>query len=86
MKCSLHRWKRSSDEFSCITWDERGFGQTLVGGSFTYYDSAADCLALLEYLGIERAVLAGMSQGGFLSLRVALTVTGRVKALVLIDA
>jgi pimeloyl-ACP methyl ester carboxylesterase len=74
-----------SDEFRCITWDERGFGQTVASGPFTYYDSAADCLALLRHLGIEEAVLAGMSQGGFLSLRAALTEPPRVKALVLID-
>lgn len=73
------------DEFRCITWDERGFGQTAATAPFNYYDSAADCLAVLEHLGIEQAVLAGMSQGGFLSLRAALTAPRRVKALVLID-
>jgi pimeloyl-ACP methyl ester carboxylesterase len=73
------------DEFRCITWDERGFGRTEATEPFTYYDSAADCLALLDHLGIERAVLAGMSQGGFLSLRAALSAPERVEALVLID-
>jgi pimeloyl-ACP methyl ester carboxylesterase len=72
-------------EFRCITWDERGFGQTPATAPFTYYDSAADCLALLSSLGVERAVLAGMSQGGFLSLRAALAEPERVAALVLID-
>lgn len=72
-------------DFRVITWDERGFGQTPAGGPFTYWDSAADALAILDHLGIERAVLGGMSQGGFLSLRAALTALGRVKALVLID-
>jgi pimeloyl-ACP methyl ester carboxylesterase len=74
-----------SDEFRCITWDERGFGQTVATGPFDYYDSATDCLALLGHLGVDQAVLAGMSQGGFLSLRAALTDPARVKALVLID-
>src|ERR1700722_9085146 len=54
-------------EFRCITWDERGFGQTEASGPFTYWDSADDALALLTYLGVERAFLVGMSQGGFLS-------------------
>ena len=72
-------------EFRCITWDERGFGQTPATAPFTYWDSAADCLALLDHLGIDAAVLAGMSQGGFLSLRAALTAPERVRALVLID-
>jgi len=73
------------DEFRCITWDERGFGATPATEPFTYYDSAADCVALLDHLGVERAVWAGMSQGGFIGLRGALTAPERVQALVLID-
>jgi pimeloyl-ACP methyl ester carboxylesterase len=73
-------------EFRVITWDERGFGETQFDGQpFTYWDSARDCLGLLDYLDINRAVLGGMSQGGFLSLRAALLAPERVRALVLID-
>lgn len=73
-------------EFRVITWDERGFGQTEFDGKpFTYWDSAQDVLGLLDHLGIDRAVLAGMSQGGFLSMRAALLAPERVRALVLID-
>jgi 3-oxoadipate enol-lactonase len=72
-------------EYRCITWDERGFGQTDATEPFTYWDSASDCLALLDHLGVSSAVLAGMSQGGFLSLRAALTAPDRVRGLVLID-
>lgn len=69
-----------------VAWDERGFGDTVFDGEpFTYWDSAADCLGLLDHLGVERAVLGGMSQGGFLSLRAALTAPERVRALILID-
>jgi 3-oxoadipate enol-lactonase len=74
-------------EFRVITWDERGSGETEYDHKpFTYWDSAADCLGLLDHLGIERAVLGGMSQGGFLSLRAALLAPERVRALVLIDS
>lgn len=73
------------DEFRCITWDERGHGATPVMGPFTYWDSADDALALLTLLGLERAVFAGMSQGGFIALRAALVAPERVRALVLID-
>ena len=73
-------------EFRVIAWDERGFGATEFDEKpFTYWDSAADALALCDHLGIERAVFGGMSQGGFLSLRAALTAPERVRALVLID-
>jgi len=75
-----------SPEFRVISWDERGFGETESDGEpFTYWNSAADCLGLLDHLGIEEAVLGGMSQGGFLSLRAALLAPERVRALVLID-
>jgi 3-oxoadipate enol-lactonase len=75
-----------SPEFRVITWDQRGFGETEFDGQpFTYWDSARDCLGLLDHLGVDRAVLGGMSQGGFLSLRAALLAPGRVRALVLID-
>ncbi len=75
-----------SPTYRVITWDERGFGRTKYDGNpFTYWDSAKDCLALLTHLGIQRAVVGGMSQGGFLSLRVALTAPERVRALVLLD-
>jgi 3-oxoadipate enol-lactonase len=73
-------------QYRVVTWDQRGHGGTRAPGPFTYWDSAADVLALLDHLGIERAVLAGMSQGGFLSLRAALTAPDRVRGLVLIDS
>lgn len=74
------------DRFRCIAWDERGHGATEFDGEpFTYWDSASDLLGLLDHLGIERAVVAGMSQGGFLSLRAALTAPERVIGLVLMD-
>lgn len=68
-----------------ITWDERGFGGTLTPVPFNYWDSAKDLLGLMDHLGIERAVIGGMSQGGFLSLRLALLAPERVEALILID-
>ena len=75
-----------SDRYRCVTWDERGHGQTGgATGPFTYWDSADDLAALLRSLGIERAVLAGMSQGGYLSLRAALAHPHLVQGLILID-
>jgi pimeloyl-ACP methyl ester carboxylesterase len=74
------------DRYRCIAWDERGHGQTGdTTEPFTYWDSAEDLAALLGSLGVERAVLAGMSQGGFLSLRCALRHPELVRALILID-
>lgn len=73
-------------EFRVIRFDARGFGRTQSDGNrFSYWDSAEDCIRLLDHLGIERAVVGGMSQGGFLALRAALKWPDRVKALVLIS-
>ena len=75
------------DRYRCITWDERGHGETVTSPDpFTYWDSADDLFGLLDHLGIEKAVLAGMSQGGFLSIRAALARPERVRALILIDS
>jgi 3-oxoadipate enol-lactonase len=75
-----------ADRYRVVTWDERGFGNTAFDHRpFTYWDLAADCVGLLDHLGIDRAVVGGMSQGGFISLRVALTAPERVRALVLLD-
>ena len=72
--------------YRVVTWDERGFGQTESDDQpFTYWDSARDLLGLMDHLGIERAVVGGMSQGGFLSLRAALLAPQRVRALILLD-
>ena len=74
--------------FRCIRWDERGHGRTADPAHcapFDYYDSADDLAALLAHLGVDRAVLVGMSQGGYLSLRCALIHPEVVRALVLID-
>lgn len=74
------------DSWRKIRWDERAHGQTeTTSGAFSYWDSARDLLGLLDHLGVERAVLAGMSQGGYLSLRAALLAPERVRALILID-
>jgi len=73
------------DGYRHIRWDERGFGETESTGEFTYWDSAEDAIALLDHLDIDQAVLAGMSQGGFLSLRAAIAHPDRVRALILID-
>jgi 3-oxoadipate enol-lactonase len=73
-------------EFRVIRWDARGFGRTRWDGEpFTLWDSAADCVALLDYLGIRQAVIGGMSQGGYCALRVALRYPERVRALVLMS-
>jgi len=74
------------DDYRVITWDSRGFGATVYDGEpFSYWDLAEDLVGLLDHLGIERAVVGGMSQGGFVALRVALLDSDRVRGLILLD-
>lgn len=74
-------------EFRMVTWDARGHGSTRDEGlPFTYWTSARDALTVLDQLGVERAVVGGISQGGYIALRAALLAPDRVAALVLISS
>jgi pimeloyl-ACP methyl ester carboxylesterase len=76
-----------SPEFRCVTWDQRGFGQTEADSSpFTVWDAAEDCAAILDALDIPRAVILGMSFGGWLSTRFCLAHPGRAIALIIVDS
>lgn len=69
-----------------ITWDQRGNGRSGAAPEpWTYWDSAEDLAGLLDHLGVDRAAVGGMSQGGFISLRFALAHPERAAGLVLID-
>jgi pimeloyl-ACP methyl ester carboxylesterase len=71
-----------------ITWDIRGHGKTDAGDDQARYSaeaSVADMAALLDACGITRAVVGGLSLGGFLSLRFYLEHADRVVGLVLCD-
>lgn len=73
-----------SGEYRCVTWDARGHGLSECNGPFDYYDLARDALGLLELAGAESGVFVGMSQGGWLSQRAALTAPDKVRGLVLV--
>jgi len=78
--------KALSGRHRVITGDERAHGSARATAPFSYWDSASDLLGLLDHLGVATAVLAGMSQGGFISLRAALQAPERVDALVLMGS
>lgn len=72
-------------EFRLVSWDARGHGRTRDEGlPFTYWTCARDALTVLDHLGVERAVVGGISQGGIIALRTALLAPERVTALVLL--
>jgi pimeloyl-ACP methyl ester carboxylesterase len=68
-----------------LTWDLRGHGRSEAPERITHDDCLADMAALLDVLGAPRAVLCGMSLGGYLSLLFHARHPERVAALVLVD-
>ncbi|RKT15874.1 pimeloyl-ACP methyl ester carboxylesterase [Streptomyces sp. 1114.5] len=64
--------------------DQRGFGGTELGSDEPSLDHVADDLALLlDAAGIERAVVVGLSMGGYAALALARRHPGRLSGLLL---
>lgn len=77
-----------SGERRVARWDMRGHGESAAPDDPALYGHHAcvgDMAAVLDRAGAERAVLCGMSLGGFLSLAFHLAHPDRVLALVLVD-
>jgi 3-oxoadipate enol-lactonase len=67
-----------------IAYDNRGSGaSTVTPGPYTTAQLAADAVALLDELGIDRADVFGMSLGGMIAQELALNAPDRVRGLVL---
>jgi len=81
-----HQLEALKDKYRCISWDERGFGGSVAKDNFTYWDSAQDSISLLQYLNINNAVFAGVSKGGFISLRAYLTNPNFVRGIIMIGS
>jgi pimeloyl-ACP methyl ester carboxylesterase len=85
-------WSPNIDALSVdrpvIVWDMRGHGSSDAPEDMDRYSeqiSVADMAAILDEAGAERAVIGGMSLGGYLSLAFNLVHPQRVAALVLVD-
>jgi pimeloyl-ACP methyl ester carboxylesterase len=77
-----------SPPYRCLTWDERGHGESDSPDDPAAYSielAVGDLLAVLDAEGVDRAVLVGHSLGGYLSLRFHARHPERVAALVLVD-
>lgn len=72
--------KALSKQYQVIIYDMRGYGQSpIVEGQYARHD---DLAALMDHLGIRRAVLVGCSLGGLVAFDFALTHPARVKAII----
>ncbi len=69
-----------------LTWDLPGHGASVGSGELSHEGCIADMLELLDVLDAPRAVIGGMSLGGYLSLLFCARHPERVAALLLVDA
>jgi pimeloyl-ACP methyl ester carboxylesterase len=77
------------DRYRVISWSMRGHGATESPGDPAQYSAPltiADMKALLGHLGVERAVIGGLSLGGYASLGFALEHPQMTRALVICDS
>lgn len=71
----------------CIAVDMRFHGQTdSPFEPFTVWDTVGDLEAVLDHLGVDQAIFAGFSFGGWISTRFALRHPDRVLGLVILDS
>jgi pimeloyl-ACP methyl ester carboxylesterase len=82
-------WQRQidalKDRFTCIAFDQRGYGFSTLNGRWSVAASAEDLKAGLDALGIERAHFVGYSMGGPVLLTFNARWPERVRSLMLID-
>jgi pimeloyl-ACP methyl ester carboxylesterase len=84
--CDRRMWKAQAavlaSSYRVVRPDLRGFGQTPL--PFDAYSFAADVVALLDHLAVERAAFVGSSLGGGVALELAARSPERVISLVLL--
>jgi pimeloyl-ACP methyl ester carboxylesterase len=76
------------DRYHVITWDMRGHGQTDSPEDQDEYSeekTVDDMAAILRECGVDRAVIGGLSLGGYMSLAFNLKYPHMVRALMLFD-
>ena len=77
-----------SRDHRLIVWDMRGHGRSDSPEAQSRYsesETVADMLAILDAEGVERAVIGGLSLGGYMSLAFHLAHPDRTRALMLFD-
>jgi class 3 adenylate cyclase len=77
-----HFWDRISSFARVIVFDKRGMGLSDRDGAYTLENSADDAIAVLDAVGVDRAAVFGVSEGGTAATMLAATYPERVSALV----
>ncbi|HEY3753104.1 MAG TPA: alpha/beta hydrolase [Pseudonocardiaceae bacterium] len=68
-----------------IRYQQRGVAPSSVDGPFTVARHVADAVAVLDGLGVDRAVVLGHSWGAHLALQLASAAPDRVSAVIAVD-
>lgn len=68
-----------------LTWDARGHGNSGRATGWSVEDLAEDLHGLLQHIGVQRAVVGGLSLGGCTAIAYALAHPEAVEALILMD-
>ncbi len=74
----------ATEGYRVVRYDARGFGRSTTED--VEYSNRADLIAVLDALGIDRAVLVGNSRGGQIAFDTAIESPGRVAAVVGVGA
>lgn len=76
-----------SDAYRVITVDLRGYGRSegAVGASEGIATYASDVLAVMDHLGVERAIIGGMSMGGPIVFSMYQQAPERFEGIILMD-
>jgi 3-oxoadipate enol-lactonase len=72
-----------AQHFRTISWDNRGLGRSGPAPKYSLPLYASDLARLLDHLGIERAVVHGVSWGGVVTQRFAIDFPERCAAIVI---
>jgi pimeloyl-ACP methyl ester carboxylesterase len=76
------------DRYQVVVWDFRGHGESDYpkdGGQYSEALTVGDMLTLLDKVGAKKAIVAGLSLGGYMSLAFNASHPDRVRALMLFD-
>ncbi len=74
-----------SGTYRCVAVDLRGFGESSSAPPYSMDQYADDLAALLDTIGVERAVVAGLSMGGYIAFAMWRRHARRVQGFVLVD-
>ena len=78
--------KALSNDYFCVTYDNRGLGESIVGdGQYTIELFVDDLETVVDDLKLDNPVLCALSMGGYISLRAMERIQNKFSGLILCD-